>query len=68
MRFEISLDEVKMLIRQYKKLIEVQDALDRSTTLEISVFARGFHPLLTRLIEEHNQRLEIGITKRRIKV
>jgi hypothetical protein len=67
MNFEISLDELKMLIRQYKKLITAQELLDQLEQ-DTNVFARGFHGLLTRLILEQNRRLDIGITERRIKL
>lgn len=67
MKFEITIDELKMLIRQYKKLITAQELLDQLEQ-ETDVFAKGFHTLLTKLIEEQNKRIEIGITKRRIKL
>lgn len=56
----------------YAIVDNIMESLPRNEPVVIEdlngIFAKGFHTLLTKLIEEQNKRIEIGITKRRIKL
>lgn len=71
MKFEITDEELKIFIQQYKLLGTVQDFMDKIASPAIgeplNVFIPKFRVVLNRLIEEHNKRITAGEIQRRIK-
>lgn len=67
MKFEISYEDLLTLRRQYLRCIAIQELFDEITYPSMSVMVRGYKKLVDQLSEEHDRRIKIGETDRRIK-